>query len=89
MEIRLEPEVQEKVLKNQRLVHHILKKKKINPSDYDDLLQIGMMGLTKAAMTFDETKEIKFSTYAGRCIENEINMHFRKNRNDMRNVSLN
>ena len=89
MEIRSEAEIQEKVLKNQRLVHHLLKKKKINPCDYDDLLQIGTIGLTKAVMTFDETRQVKFGTYAARCIENEINMYFRKNKNDMRNVSLN
>jgi len=86
---RSESEINKVVLANTGLVHHILKKININPSDYDDFLQIGMIGLTKAAMTFDETRQSKFATYAGRCIENEINMHFRKTKNDMRNVSLN
>lgn len=89
MEIRLEPEIEKKVLENERLIHYFLQRKAINPSHYDDWFQIGRIGLIKAAMTFDETKDIKFSTYAGRCINNEINMHFRKIKNDMKNVSLN
>lgn len=88
MEIRLEPEIEKKVLENERLIHYFLQKKEINPSDYDDWFQIGRIGLIKAAMTFDEAKNIKFSTYAGRCINNEINMHFRKVKNDWKNVSL-
>lgn len=89
MKNRSESEINKVVLANTGLVHHILKKININPSDYDDFLQIGKIGLIKAAMTFDETRQIKFGTYAARCIENEIYMYLRKNKNDSRNISLN
>jgi RNA polymerase sporulation-specific sigma factor len=45
--------------------------------DQDDLISIGTIGLIKAASTFDYEKGAKFATYASRCIENEILMHFR------------
>lgn len=43
--------------------------------DEEDVLQIGMIGLCKAAATFDPGKGFTFSTYALRCIENEIRMY--------------
>jgi len=79
MEGWLSPEEVEKyVLDNQKLVHYLIKKLDVAPSDYDDIVQIGMMGLTKAAQTFNRSKNIKFSTYASRCINNEILMYYRK-----------
>lgn len=47
--------------------------------DMNDLISIGTIGLIKAVDTFDITKNIEFSTYAARCINNEILMYFRKN----------
>ncbi|MEG1027713.1 MAG: sigma-70 family RNA polymerase sigma factor, partial [Oscillospiraceae bacterium] len=62
---------------NLRLVAHISKKYYSKTNDQDDLISIGTIGLIKAVNTFNLDKGIRFSTYAARCIENEILMHFR------------
>ena len=62
---------------NLRLVAHIVKKYYALPGDQDDLVSIGTIGLVKAVDTFDATRKARFSTYASRCIENEILMNFR------------
>lgn len=54
--------------------------------DRDDLFQIGSIGLIKAAHGFDETKNIKFTTYAAQCIRNEILMEFRRQGGKSRNA---
>lgn len=74
---------------NLRLVAHIIKKYYQNDSAQDDLVSIGTIGLIKAINTFDINKNIKLSSYASRCIENEILMHFRNNRKSSQDVSLN
>ena len=67
---------------NMNLVHYFVKKIKLGEIrfyDYDDIFQIGSIGLIKAANTYNGIT--KFSTYASRCINNEIYMFFRnKNR---------
>ena len=55
---------------NLRLVDHIAKKFEGKYEDRDDLISIGTIGLIKAVQTFNESKGIKLSTYASRCIEN-------------------
>ena len=61
----------EKIIEhNLRLVAHIAKKYYALPSDKDDLISIGTIGLIKAVNTFDSTRRARFSTYASRCIEN-------------------
>jgi RNA polymerase sporulation-specific sigma factor len=65
------------IVHNLRLVAHIVKKYYSFGSDQDDLISIGTIGLIKAVSTFDYTKGTRFATYASRCIENEILMHFR------------
>lgn len=62
---------------NLRLVAHIIKKYYSNTRDQDDLISIGTIGLIKAVSTFDYKKGTRFATYASKCIENEILMHFR------------
>ena len=89
MQIRFTPEMSDKVLSNQGLVHHVLKKFVIAPSDYEDLFQIGTIGLLKAVATFDESKKVHFSSYAITCINNELKMHFRKNNRHLGILSLN
>ena len=74
---------------NLRLVAHIIKKYYRSTDGQDDLVSIGTVGLIKAVNTFDPQKNIKLSSYASRCIENEILMHFRNNRKSSRDVSLN
>lgn len=62
---------------NLRLVAHIAKKYYSSTNDPDDLISIGTIGLIKAVNTFSCDKGTRFATYAARCIENEILMHFR------------
>ena len=62
---------------NMRLVAHIIKKYYNVTTDQEDLISIGTIGLIKAVSSFDYSKKVKFATYASRCIENEILMHFR------------
>ncbi|WP_031513122.1 RNA polymerase sporulation sigma factor SigK [Desulfofalx alkaliphila] len=73
---------------NLRLVAHIGKKyKETTNESYDDLISIGTIGLIKAINTFDVERS-KFSTYASRCIHNEILMCLRSKQKDNVLVSL-
>lgn len=74
---------------NLRLVAHIIKKYYGTQSEQDDLVSIGTIGLIKAINTFDLNKNIRLSSYASRCIENEILMHFRYSRKSSQDISLN
>ena len=74
---------------NLRLVAHIIKKYYQNYGGQEDLVSIGTIGLIKAINTFDINKNIKLSSYASRCIENEILMFFRNSRKSSQDVSLN
>ena len=74
---------------NLRLVAHIIKKYYGTQSEQDDLVSIGTIGLIKAINTFDMNKKIRLSSYASRCIENEILMHFRYTRKSAQDISLN
>ena len=74
--------------RNLRLVAHIMKKYYASESDQEDLISIGTIGLIKAVNSYRLDKNIKFATYASRCIENEILMHFRAGRNRAQDVSL-
>ncbi len=73
---------------NLRLVAHIIKKYYSSYRDQEDLISIGTIGLIKAASSFNSEKGTKFATYASRCIENEILMHFRQKRKSMQDVSI-
>ena len=74
---------------NLRLVAHIIKKYYANQNDQEDLISIGTIGLIKAIDTFDAEKGIRLSSYASRCIENEILMFFRSGKKSAQDVSLN
>lgn len=54
----------------------------------EDLLSIGTIGLMKAVVTFDPEKSARLATYAARCIENELLMHFRGKKKSSKEVSL-
>ena len=73
---------------NLRLVAHIIKKRYANAAEQEDLVSIGTIGLIKAVDTFDGGKGSRLATYAARCIENEILMHFRAAKKTERDVSL-
>lgn len=74
--------------RNLRLVAHIVKKYYAQSSDQDDLISIGTIGLIKGISTFKADKNVRLATYASRCIENEILMHFRSQRKLQGEVSL-
>lgn len=74
---------------NLRLVAHIAKKYYSSTNDQDDLISIGAIGLIKAIESYDFEKGIKFATYASRCIENEILMHFRSLKKSANDVYIN
>ena len=65
---------------NLRLVAHIVKKFENYKDEKDDLISIGAFGLIKAIDTYNFDSNTKLSTYASRCIENEILMHIRNNK---------
>lgn len=76
------------IQRNLRLVAHIMKKYYANASDQEDLISIGTIGLIKGISTFDPKKANRLATYAARCVENEILMHFRAQRKSGNDVSL-
>lgn len=73
---------------NLRLVAHIVKKYYAQSGDQDDLISIGTIGLIKGISTFKAEKNVRLATYASRCIENEILMHFRAQKKLQGEVSL-
>ena len=74
--------------RNLRLVAHIIKKYYTQTSDQEDLISIGTIGLIKGISTFDAAKGARLATYAARCVENEILMYFRGQRQSATDVSL-
>jgi RNA polymerase sporulation-specific sigma factor len=73
---------------NLRLVAHIVKKY-TNAGEADDLISAGSIGLIKAINTYSIDKNTQLSTYAARCIENEILMLIRVNKKHNNDVSIN
>ena len=73
---------------NLRLVAHIVKKYSNSSKEADDLISVGTIGLIKAINSFSPEKGAQLSTYAARCIENEILMLFRATKKHQCNVSL-
>ena len=79
---------EELILHNMRLVAHVAKKYQSVEEDIEDLISIGTIGLLKAVSTFDFDFGNRFATYAIRCIENELLMHFRRSKKTKLEVSL-
>lgn len=73
---------------NMRLVAHIIKKYYTQSVDQDDLISIGTIGLIKGISSYKQEKGVRLATYAARCIENEILMHFRSQKKLQGEVSL-
>ena len=73
---------------NLRLVAHIARKYTVPGCDADDLVSIGVIGLIKAVNTFRPDSGTTLSTYASRCIENEILMCLRSSHKRRNDVSL-
>ena len=73
---------------NLRLVAHVAKKYYISTGEQEDLISIGTIGLIKGVTTFKPDRNVRLATYASRCIENEILMHFRAQRKLQGELSL-
>lgn len=80
---------EELILHNLRLVSHIVRKYYSTAKNQEDLVSIGTVGLVKAVDTFDITNGARFATYAAKCIQNEILMHFRSRKKLSAEVSIN
>jgi RNA polymerase sigma-K factor len=74
---------------NLRLVAHIVKKYDHKQNDVDDLISIGTIGLIKGIDSFSNKHGTRLTTYAARCIENEILMYYRSDKKNNKNVSIN
>ena len=71
---------------NLRLVAHVVRKYTVPGLTQDDLVSVGTLGLIKAVNTYKPDAKTPLSTYAARCIENEVLMQLRaakKRRNDV------
>lgn len=77
------------ILHNLRLVSHIVRKYYSTARNQEDLVSIGTIGLVKAVDTFSVRNGAKFATYAAKCIQNEILMHFRSQKRTASEVSIN
>ena len=85
-----DPQARDKLIsRNLRLIAHVLKKYNVPESVQDDLLSIGTIGLIKAVDSYSLEKGSKFSTYAARCIDNEILMYFRSQKKSTGDKSIN
>lgn len=74
---------------NLRLVAHIAKRYSSSEQEMEDLISIGIIGLIKAIDSFKGDKGYKISTYASKCVENEILMHIRATKKIKAEVSMN
>ncbi|MBQ3080767.1 MAG: RNA polymerase sporulation sigma factor SigK [Clostridia bacterium] len=72
---------------NLRLAAHIAKKYAGSGIENDDLVSIGTIGLIKAVTTF-RPEAGRLTTYASRCIENEILMQLRAGKKRKGDISL-
>ena len=77
------------ILHNLRLVSHIVRKYYGTAKNQEDLVSIGSIGLVKAVDTFNPENGTRFATYAAKCIQNEILMHFRSQKKLSAEVSIN
>ena len=80
---------QQLILHNLRLVSHIVRKYYSSNKNQEDLISIGSIGLCKAVDTFNVGNGTRFATYAAKCIQNEILMHFRSGKKLSCEISIN
>ena len=78
----------ELIERNMRLVAHVAKKYQSQEDEREDLISIGTIGLIKAVETYKEDYGSRLATYAARCIDNELLMHFRAKKKTSKEVSL-
>ena len=78
----------ELIERNMRLVAHVAKKYQNPEDEMEDLISIGTIGLIKSVETYKEDYGSRLATYAARCIDNELLMHFRAKKKTSKEVSL-
>jgi len=76
------------IVHNLRYVVSIARGYRNTRIDLDDLISIGTIGLMKAARTYSQDKSARLSTYANRCIKNEILMENRRAKKRKQEVSF-
>ncbi len=70
---------QKLILDNMKLVYSVIDNLNLR-KDFEEYVDLGMIGLCRGVDTFDFTKGYAISTYLYRCISNEILMYLRKKR---------
>ena len=80
---------EELIVHNLRLVSHIVRKYYASNPNQEDLVSIGTIGLIKAVDSFNAQNGARFATYAAKCIQNEILMHFRSKKKLASEISIN
>ncbi len=78
----------ELIERNMRLVAHVAKKYQNPEDEMEDLISIGTIGLIKAVETYKEDYGSRLATYAAKCIDNKLSMHFRAKKKTSKEVSL-
>lgn len=76
------------IIRNMRLVAHMVKHYGVAEKDVQELISIGTIGLIKAVRTFDMSKGSRLATYAAKCIDNELLMSFRSDKKKYHEISL-
>ena len=79
---------EELIYGNLRLVLSVIHRFAGKKESADDLFQVGCVGLIKAVDSFKVDSGARFATYAAKCIQNEILMHFRSQKKLAAEVSL-
>ncbi len=79
---------EQKILDNMKLVHYIIHKRFPQYMMNQDVIQNGYVGLIKAVDSFDESAGNTFSTYAARCIFNEVAMDLQRQNKYAKDISL-
>jgi len=75
--------------RNLRLVVYMVNKYRTAKKDYEDMISVGTIGLIKAVNSYSFNNGTRLSTYAAKCIDNEIRMYLRSVARQKNEVSLN
>ena len=84
----MEKDIEKLIADNVKFVHYIINHYFPNLADDDDIYQLGLIGLWKACVLFDESKGTKLLTYASRIIINTIRMELRSRNTQKRKAEL-
>lgn len=76
------------VIDNINLIYYVIKRMKLY-GDLNEYYEEGLIGLVKASKNYDLNSGYKFSTFATKCIFNEISKYIRINNYDKRKANKN